>query len=67
MSPSLAGCLCAVAVDLEACREPSKAAAALHDHEAVGGGRPESNLLLAAGGDHIDRLLSAAGGGPQTA
>ncbi len=38
VSPSLDGCLCVVAVDLEACREPSKGAVALHDHEAVGGG-----------------------------
>jgi len=66
-------------VDLDACREPSKDAVALHAHEPVGGGRravgksnrpwpkPVGTPLRAAGGDHIYRLLSAAGGGSQTA
>ena len=39
VSPSLDGCLSVVAVDLQACREPSKSAVALPDHGAVGGGR----------------------------
>ena len=39
VSPSLDCCLCVVALDLQVRREPSKGAAALHDHEAVGGGR----------------------------
>ena len=39
VSPCLDSCLRVVVVDLEACREPSKSAVALHDHEAVGGGR----------------------------
>ena len=80
-SPSLDNCLCVVVVDLPACREPSKGAVASHDHETVGGGRrarrravenrrrpkPMGSSLRAAHGDHIDRLVSAAGGGPQTA
>ena len=34
-SPSLENCLCAVVVDLEACREPSKDVVALSGHETV--------------------------------
>ena len=39
VSPSLDGCLSVVAVDLQACREHSKGAVALHGHEVAGGGR----------------------------
>ena len=46
VSPSLDGCLSVVAVDLQACREHSKGAVALHDHEAVGGGRPNSKTVV---------------------
>ena len=39
VSSSLDSCVSVVVVDLEACREPSGEAVALHAHEAVGGGR----------------------------
>ena len=41
-SPSLDRCLCVVVVDFQECRERSKGAVALHDHEAgsaAGGGQ----------------------------
>ena len=89
VSSSLDNCVCAVVVDLEAGRELSKDAVALHATEQSAAGvlkvkqhfqssrqraaenrpwtKPVGASLRAAGGNHIYRLFSAAGGGPQTA